>query len=187
MPSRLRKNKTNTVLASLFASLFWGSYTEISFSAPILEPFHISCISEDSASKAKLTEYQGDDRAKQARAWFSQWLFGNNSDVVKSSVDIIWEPVTDKGPKAKIVTNEKPHNLIHVRSKTKNSASTTSSASSPMTTESWTFSLNFNLETMIATRVQSNMSGIRGEVFAYDCIFENMTPTIKSDDADPIG
>ena len=51
-----------------------------------------------------------------------------------------------------------------------------SSASNPFSTESWTFVLNFKVETMIATRVQSNVGGVKGEVITYDCVFENLDP-----------
>ncbi|MEM7194880.1 MAG: hypothetical protein AAF402_08020 [Pseudomonadota bacterium] len=155
--------------------------------ADILEPTYISCISEDTASKAKLIEYDGEQKATKIRSWFANWLFGENKNAIKSEVDFSWKPVTDKGPKAKIITNEKPHNLIRVRSKTRESAIIVSSASNPMTTESWTFSINFALETMVATRVQSNMSGVRGEVLTYACSFETLTPTIPVDSAVPIG
>ena len=158
-----------------------------SYSADILDTSYISCVSDETASKARLQEYQGDEKANRIRSWFSNWMFGGNGNEVKSKVDFVWRPVTDKGPSAKIITNEKPHNLIRVRSKTRESAIIVSSASSPMTTESWTFTLNFSLETMVATRVQSNMSGVRGEVLTYDCEFEDLTPTIEAPASAPIG
>ena len=157
-----------------------------SHSADILDTSYISCISDETASKARVQEYKGDEKANRIRSWFTNWMFGGNNDA-KSKVDLVWHPVTDKGPSAKIITSEKPHNLIRVRSKTRDSAIIVSSASSPMTTESWTFSLNFNLETMVATRVQSNLSGVRGEVLTYDCKFEDLTPTIELPASAPIG
>jgi hypothetical protein len=88
----------------------------------------------------------------------------------------------------KIITSEKPHNSISLRSKTKESLIVVSAASSPMTTESWTFIFNFNLESLIATRVQSNMPGVRGEVLTYDCQFKGITPTIDpGQNTAPIG
>jgi len=149
---------------------------------------YISCISEDSSARVQFAEYEGNAKSNRIRSWFSKWLFGENKNVVKSKVDFAWRPKTDKGPQIKIITTEKPHNLISIRSKTKESLIVVSSASSPMTTESWTFTLNFNLESVIATRVQSNMSGVRGEVLSYQCQFEDVTPTIDSDhNTAPIG
>ncbi|MGI9316937.1 MAG: hypothetical protein ACR2QW_06370 [bacterium] len=149
---------------------------------------YISCISENTSSQAQFAEYEGDAKSSRIRSWFSRWLFGENKNTLKSQIDFAWRPKTDKGPQIKIITTEKPHNLIAIRSKTKESLIVVSSASSPMTTESWTFSLNFNLESMIATRVQSNMSGVRGEVLSYQCQFEDVTPTIDSNqDPAPIG
>jgi len=48
------------------------------------------------------------------------------------------------------------------------------SASSPFSTESWTFALNFKVETLVATRVQSNIASVRGEVITYNCQFESL-------------
>ena len=149
---------------------------------------YISCVSEDSSSRAQFADYEGDAKSNRIRSWFSKWLFGENKNTLKSKIDFTWRPKTDKGPQIKIITNEKPHNLISIRSKTRESLIVVSSASSPMTTESWTFSLNFNLESMIATRVQSNMAGVRGEVLSYQCQFEDVTPTIESGNSGaPIG
>lgn len=139
---------------------------------------YISCISEDSSAQTKFAEYEGPEKSSRIRSWFSKWLFGENKNPIKSQIDFAWHPKTEKGPEMKIITSEKPHNLISIRSKTKESLIVVSSASSPMTTESWTFIFNFNLESLIATRVQSNMSGVRGEVLTYDCQFEDITPTI---------
>ncbi|MEM7207321.1 MAG: hypothetical protein AAF434_05835 [Pseudomonadota bacterium] len=92
-------------------------------------------------------------------------------------MSFVWTPASTGGPKIEIITNDKSHNLISLRSRTRESLIVVSSASNPYTTESWTFSINFNLESMIATRVQSNASGIRGEVLNYDCLFEEQETT----------
>ncbi len=69
-----------------------------------------------------------------------------------------------------------------MRSYTKNSLIVVSSASSPFSTESWTFAFNFAVETMIATRVQSNIGGVKGEVITYDCRFESLELEIDDEE-----
>ena len=101
-----------------------------------------------------------------------------------------WQPhgakVGSKGASIKIDTTDKAHNLIRIRSQTKNSLIVVSSASNPFSTESWTFIFNFPVETLIATRVQSNISGVKGEVITYDCHFHSLNPPM-GDAGKPIG
>lgn len=150
---------------------------------------HVTCKSNDSSARARFADYDGPEKANRVRAWFSQWLFGDNRNKTRSKVEFLWKPKSgDTPPSIRIITNEKPHNLIQLRSRTKESLIVVSSASSPMTTESWTFVLNFNLQTVIATRVQSNLSGVRGEVLDYDCTFRDLTPVIEQNGSgSPIG
>lgn len=118
----------------------------------------------------------------------AKWFMMENPGGFKSKVEFEWYPRTKRGPQLKIITNEKSHNLIRVRSKTKDSVIAVTSASSPMTTESWSFSFNFRLEAMIATRVQSNSVGIKGQVLNYQCTYQSLQPTLFPDDANrPIG
>ncbi len=179
--------KTPLLVGLLIFPLYTLSPTE-SHSLEINTHSRVKCISEDSSVQAKMIEIDDESNPNRARSWFTQWLFGNNKNSTKSKLVFIWSPQTDQGPKIKIITNDKSHNLISIRSKTRESLIVVSSASNPLTTESWTFSINFNLETMIATRVQSNHAGVRGEVLSYQCDFEDLEPGIFVEDgATPIG
>ncbi len=102
----------------------------------------------------------------------------------KSKLSFAWKPRGDKGPTIQIETTDKAHNLIRIRSRTNSSLIVVSSASNPFSTESWTFIFNFAVETMIATRVQSNIGGVKGEVITYNCQFESLDPAMG--DADNI-
>ena len=97
---------------------------------------------------------------------------------MKSRVSFVWKPRGDKGPSIQIETTDKAHNLIKIRSYTNSSLIVVSSASNPFSTESWTFVFNFKVETMIATRVQSNIGGVKGEVITYNCRFEALDPAM---------
>ena len=94
--------------------------------------------------------------------------FGDGS----SKVEFLWIPKGDHGPKVELKTTDRPHNLIKIRSRTKNTVILVSSTSNFYSSESWTFAINFGVQTMIATRVVSNANGVGSEQIAYHCHFE---------------
>jgi hypothetical protein len=138
----------------------------------------IACISDESSLRGRHRQSESKKNSEQAKSRFSEWMMAENFDAGKSKVRFEWQPHGNKGASIKIDTTDKAHNLIRIRSKTKNSLIVVSSASNPFSTESWTFVFNFLVETMIATRVQSNISGVKGEVITYDCQFHNLDPSM---------
>ena len=142
--------------------------------ADIKQVTTISCISDDSSVNGTHRDSDSDKNSEKINSWFSEWLFAENFSQIKSKIKIVWTPRTEKGPKIEIITNEKSHNSIRLRSYTKNSLIVVSSASSPFTTESWSFVLNFKIETILATRVQSNVGGVKGEILTYNCQFDTL-------------
>ncbi len=145
---------------------------------------YVNCVSENSSAQAKTSKSDSETNPDKARSFFAEWLFGNSKNTKKTEVSFNWKPKTDRGPVVEIISTDKDHNLISVRSITKESVIVVSSASNSFTTESWTFVFNFNLETVVATRVQSNHSGIRGEVLSYQCIFEDVEPVVTIEQQD---
>jgi hypothetical protein len=109
--------------------------------------------------------------SEKVKSWFSEWLFAEIFSQIKSKIKLVWKPIAEMGPSVKIITNENAHNSIRLRSYTKDSLIVVSSASSPFTTESWSFAINFKIETVLATRVQSNLGGVKGEIITYNCNF----------------
>ena len=142
--------------------------------ASIKDRSEITCISDESSLQGRHKEYVARKNSEKAKSWFSEWMMAENFGNMKSKIHFTWLPKTPKGPSIKIETTDKPHNLIKIRSQTRNSLIVVSSASSPFSTESWTFVFNFEVQTMIATRVQSNIGGVKGEVITYDCHFESL-------------
>ncbi len=140
----------------------------------------ISCISDESSLQGRTKEFVARNSPEKINSLFSQWMFAENFGDMKSKIKFEWQPRTDKGPSIKLETTDKAHNLIKIRSYTKNSLIVVSSASTPFSTESWTFVLNFQVETVIATRVQSNVGSLKGEVITYNCNFENLQPDAGS-------
>ncbi len=134
----------------------------------------ISCISDQSSLQGRHKEYEARKNSEKAKSWFSEWMMSENFGNMRSKIYFTWRPKTPKGPEIEIETTEKPHNLVKIRSYTRDSLIVVSSASSPLSTESWTFVFNFEVETMIATRVQSNIGGLKGEVITYDCQFQSL-------------
>ncbi len=138
----------------------------------------ISCISDQSSLQGRHKEYSARKNSEKAQSWFSEWMMAESFGDMKSKVSFVWKPRGDKGPSIQIETTDKAHNLVRIRSYTNSSLIVVSSASNPFSTESWTFVFNFKVETMIATRVQSNIGGVKGEVITYDCRFESLDPAM---------
>ena len=136
----------------------------------------ISCISDESSLQGRLRESDSPKQSDRARSLFSEWMMMENFGDRKSKIKFLWKPLGDKVPSIKIDTTDKAHNLIRIRSRTNSSLIVVSSASNPFSNESWTFVFNFKVETMIATRVQSNIGGVKGEVITYNCQFDSLVP-----------
>jgi hypothetical protein len=144
----------------------------------------ISCISDQSSLQGRHRKLPPRDSSEKAKSWFSEWMMMENFADGKSKLRFSWKPTGEKGPTIKIETTDKAHNLIRIRSRTKSSLIVVSSASNPFSTESWTFVFNFKVETMIATRVQSNIGGVKGEVITYNCQYDSLDPAMG--DADKV-
>ena len=142
--------------------------------ASIKQQNAITCISDKSSLQGRHKEFVARKNSEKAKSWFSEWIMAENFGNMKSKIYFTWKPKTPRGPAIDIETTDKAHNLIKIRSQTRSSLIVVSSASNPMSTESWTFVFNFKVETMIATRVQSNIGGVKGEVITYDCHFESL-------------
>ena len=142
----------------------------------------ITCISDQSSLQGRHKEYSARNNSEKARSWFSKWMMSENFGDRKSKVSFLWKPSAENGPSIQIKTSDKAHNLIKIRSYTNSSLIVVSSASNPFSIESWTFIFNFPVETMIATRVQSNIGGVKGEVITYNCRFDSLKPVIGDSD-----
>jgi len=138
-------------------------------------PAYISCTTDETVELIKIGEYEGNNQADKLRAVFFKWVFDKVEKELKAQIDFVWRPKTPNGPQIEIMTqNETYHTFVAVRSKTKNSAVVVSSASRIHTVISWLFTFNFNLKTMLASRVQSGVANVRGEVMTFDCTFESL-------------
>lgn len=138
-------------------------------------PAYISCISDESAELITIGEYEGDNPGDKLRADFFKWVFDKVEKNLKARIDFVWKPKTKKGPKIEIITkDESYHTFVSVRSKTNNSIIVVSSASQVNTVVSWLFTFNFNLKTMLASRVQSGVANVSGKVMTFDCNFKNI-------------
>ena len=114
--------------------------------ASIQHKSSITCISDKSSLQGRHKEYVARKNSEKAKSWFSEWILSENFGDMKSKIYFTWKPKTPRGPAIDIDTTDKAHNLIQIRSQTKNSLIVVSSASNPMSTESWTFVFNFQVE-----------------------------------------
>ena len=139
--------------------------------ADITLPNTISCVSEESSLNGRRTESIESENPDNTEFRIVDWTMAESFGDMKSKVKFYWTPKSDKGPAIKFETTDKPHNRINIRSRTKSSLIVVTSTSNFYSSESWTFAFNFNLETMIATRVVSNKAGVGSEIIIYNCLF----------------
>ena len=123
---------------------------------------------------------KGDKKVVKIESWFSDWLFDDDNYSQDSVIEFDWTPWTPAGPSLKIFDNDTVHNSIRLLSRTKDSLIVSTSASDPLTAESWLFSLNFRLEAVVATQIQTNVGGVKGKVITYTCDFSNKNRQIKA-------
>ena len=139
-------------------------------------PARISCISDQSVELLKVGEYKGNIAGDKLRAAFFKWSFDKIQKEPFIKLDFVWTPTSGSGPQLEVITDEAPyHSLVVVRTKSRNSVIAVSSASGVYTVVNWLFTFNFNLETMLASYVQSDVANVRGEVITFDCDFEAIT------------
>lgn len=160
------------ILISIFSLVSSTSHSAV---FDINTPAYISCVTDETVELLKIGEYEGDNQADKLRAVFFKWVFDKVEKELKAQIDFVWKPKTKKGPQIEIITQDETyHTFVSVRSKTKNSIIVVSSTSRIHTVISWLFTFNFNLKTMLASRVQSGVANVRGEVMIFDCKFENI-------------
>ena len=151
---------------AMAASLEWG--------------MRITCQLGESRALTNQDQYRGDRKAVQIESYFSDWIFNDDNYPKDATVEFDWTPWTINGPSLKIYDSNTVHNSIRVLSRTKDSLIVSTSASDPMTAESWLFSLNFRQEAVIATQIQTNVGGVKGKVLVYACDFNNKNRQIKT-------
>ncbi|MGI9319386.1 MAG: hypothetical protein ACR2QW_18810 [bacterium] len=132
----------------------------------------ISYVSDESSLKGRRAESLTPEDPDSTEFRIVDWAMAENFGDMKSKVKFYWMPKSDQGPTIKFETTDKPHNQINIRSRTKSSLIVVTSTSNFYSSESWTFVFNFNLETVIATRVLSNGAGVGSELITYNCRFE---------------
>ena len=144
-----------------------------SLAADINQSHVVNCVSYEASLQGTHQKGPAVKASGKVRQRFSEWLFAENFSVQKSRIKFIWNP-GDAGPASiDIITTEKSHHQVEIRSLRKGGVIVVSNASDPFfNLESWTFALNFKIESLVATRVQSNVAALKAEVISYDCHFE---------------
>ena len=132
----------------------------------------ISCVSEDATLKGSFRKDPARKASGEVRQRFSEWLFAENFSTYPSRLNFVWTPRGAEPAAIEIVTSEKNHHEVRIHSLRKGNVIVVSNASDPFfNLESWTFALNFRIESLIATRVQSNLAALKAEVMTYNCSF----------------
>ena len=182
--------------ATVFAAtlLFFAAGQGPAAAANLEFGMRITCQPDESRSLTNADSYKGDKKALKIESWFSKCLFNDDNYPKTTTVRFDWTPWTINGPSLKIMADDAPHNSIRIMSRTKDSLIVSTSASDPLTAESWLFSLNFRHEAVVATQIQTNVGGVKGKVIVYNCSFTDKSPAVNkpeqpvpSEEKDDIG
>ena len=131
----------------------------------------IECSFDESASLTSIGSYEGDAKANQINSWFGEMVLAKDNLAAGSTLTLRWNPSASGGPALKISADDTVHNSLRVISRTNDSIIAVTSASDRLTAESWLITVNFVREEVIATRVQTNIAGVKGQVLRYTCTF----------------
>ena len=131
----------------------------------------IECTFEESVSLSSIGSYEGDSKVGTINSWFGELVLAKDNQRAGSTLTLHWNPSASGGPVLEITADDTVHNLLRLISRTGDSVIAVTSASDRLTAESWLITLNFAREEVIATRVQTNIAGVKGQVLRYDCTF----------------
>ncbi|MFT5505760.1 MAG: hypothetical protein ACI8XC_003483 [Gammaproteobacteria bacterium] len=135
----------------------------------------ISCISDESRLLGRRLQTVAQTDSDNSDRQIIEWVMKENFGDARSKIEITWTPKGEKGPEIALETTDRPNNSVRIRSRTASSLIFISSTSNFYSAESWTFVINFNMETMMATRVLSNSHGVGSEQIAYRCRFDSIS------------
>ena len=137
----------------------------------------IDCIVGESQM---LTDLGGDSvsegRIDQIDTRFAKWIFDAKKGVESPEITLNWFPRRPGGAMLEIITLGVDRATMSLLSWTDDSLIAVTSASDHLTAEAWMYTVNFKQDSVIATRVQSNIAGVRGAVIAFSCTFEDVWP-----------
>lgn len=129
-------------------------------------------------SGAESDKHPGKNKPDEIRSRFGRWLLSGNRDHGSSRIRFLWIPDADTGPELKVHASHTRHVLVQVRSQGPNSLVAVSSASDPFSVAGWLFSINFDLEQVLAAAVTSNPAGLESRAVKLSCSFNDKTPSV---------
>ena len=138
----------------------------------------IDCIAGESRM---IAEIGGGGDASEGRidridARFAEWIFEAKKDPESPEITLNWFPRLPDGAMLEIITLGVDRATMSLLSWTDDSLIAVTTASDQLTAEGWMYTVNFKQESVIATRVQSNIAGVRGAVIAFSCTFQDVWP-----------
>ncbi|MGI9406519.1 MAG: hypothetical protein ACR2O4_09120, partial [Hyphomicrobiaceae bacterium] len=91
---------------------------------------------------------------------------------LRDRIDLFWNPAAERGATLRIAIDgpvSKPAQLVSI---TDDSVSAVVMTSDQDTTRSWLFTINFRQEQVMASGISSNTGGMKGQMMALSCSFE---------------
>lgn len=111
---------------------------------------------------------------KSARDRFHNWVMQETPAQPRSPVTLFWLPKTENSrPILRVQQDGQDRVLAKLLSRTKSNLLATVVLSDQSVSRAWLVSVNFRRELAMITEVQSNTGGMRGAMFAFDCLFDS--------------
>ena len=165
------------VLAAAAVCMSWTAAGG-AWAADIKTGTRIDCIAGESRMLADVGDGSGisEGRIDQIDTRFAKWIFDAKKDPESPEITLNWYPRSSDGAMLEIITLGVNRATMSLLSWTDDSLIAVLSASDQLTAEGWMYSVNFEQDLVIATRVQTNIAGVRGAVIAYSCTFLDVWP-----------
>ncbi len=144
-------------------------------------PATVVCLIDRTESLLDLGGPKGASKAAAAKTRLSHWVFQGEQDLKRLPIQFFWEPRSDRGPTLRIMLNGEDRRRATLLSRTKDSLSSVLNWSDRFTTRTWLFTLNFHQELVMATKVESNIGGMKAKVFTYACDYQDTSPAAPGD------
>jgi hypothetical protein len=168
------------IRASVCVAALLAGLSGVAHAADIDFDTLIECAVEESRVLSKVAESAGGGRPGKINSWFASWLLTGAGGAQDSTIRFHWMPGSSGAPALTITADDTVHNSVRILSRTTDSVIAATSASDSLTAESWLFTVNFRQEAVVATQVQSNVAGVKGQVVGLSCAFDREHPGKKA-------
>jgi len=110
---------------------------------------------------------------KTAGSRFLSWMMTETAAQPRGPITFYWLPKTESTrPVLRVQYNGQDRSLAKLLSRTESNLMGTVVLSDASISRAWLMSINFRREIAMVTEIQSNIGGMRGATFGFNCLFD---------------